>query len=103
MNILLLTCADNKEADKIVKSLLNKKLIACAKKVLVSSSFLWKGKVDSDDEVLVIMESLESKFNEIEREVRKLHSYETFVLVSLPVSKASTGVLDWIKESLGEK
>jgi periplasmic divalent cation tolerance protein len=103
MNILLLTCADNKEADKIVKSLLNKKLIACAKKTPVSSSFLWKGKVDSDDEVLVIMESLESKFNEIEKEIRQLHSYETFVLASLPVSKASAGVVDWIKESLGEK
>ena len=100
MNILFLTCADKKEANKIIKLLLNKKLVACAKKMPVSSSFLWKGKIDSDNEALVMMESIESKFDEIEKEVRKHHSYDTFVLVSLPVTKASRGVIDWIKESL---
>jgi periplasmic divalent cation tolerance protein len=100
MNILLLTCADKKEAEKISQSLFKKKLIACAKKMPVSSSFLWKGKIDSENEVLLVMESMEAKFKEIEKEVRKLHSYETFVLVSLPVNQVSTGVTEWIKEGL---
>jgi len=49
---------------------------------------------------MVVAESLESKFADIEKEVRQLHSYETFVLVSLPVDKASSGVFDWIKKEL---
>lgn len=100
MNILLLTCANRKEADKIIKSLLEKRLVVCAKRTPVSSSFLWKGKIKSGKEVMVVAESLESKFADIEKEVRQLHSYETFVLVSLPVDKASSGVFDWIKKEL---
>ena len=65
INILFLTCANKKEADKIVNLLLKKRLIACAKKMPVSSSFLWQGKIDSDKEILVMMDSLESKFNQV--------------------------------------
>lgn len=59
-----------------------------AKKTSVSSSFLWKGKKESDKEVLVIIESIGERFAKIEKEVRKLHSYETFVLLSMPVNKS---------------
>lgn len=100
MNILLLTCANEKEADKITHALLEKHLVVCIKKMPVSSSFLWKGKIGSAKEVLLLMESIESKFDKIENEVRKLHSYEAFVLVSLPVTKMSAGVANWIKENL---
>jgi periplasmic divalent cation tolerance protein len=103
MVILFLTCANEKEADKIIKSLLLKKLVVCAKKLPVSSSFLWKGKVDSSNEVMLVMDSIEEKFDAIEREVRKLHSYETPVLVSVPVNRASEGIERWMREELKEK
>jgi periplasmic divalent cation tolerance protein len=100
MIILFLTCADELEADKISESLLNKHLIVCAKKTPVSSAFFWKGKIDKADEILLVMESVEEKFEKIEDEVRKLHSYETFVLSAIPVIKTSTGVSPWLEEGL---
>lgn len=100
MNILFLTCANNKEADKIAKALLKKHLIVCAKKTPVSSSFLWQGKIDSEKEVLLIMESIESKFKQIEKQIKKLHSYDTPVLISLPISQASSGIAKWMKKEL---
>ncbi len=98
--ILLLTCANTEEADKIAKTLLEKKLVVCVKKTSVSSSFLWKGTIDTSEEVLLIMDSIEENFTSIETEIRKIHSYETFVLVSLPVSQTSQGVEAWMKEEL---
>ena len=100
MNILFLTCANNKEADKIAKTLLKKHLIVCAKKTPVYSSFLWQGKIDSGKEVLLIMDSIESKFKQIEKQIKKLHSYDTPVLISLPISQASSGVATWMKKEL---
>lgn len=41
-----------------------------------------------------------SKFEQVEQEIRKLHSYETFVLCALEVKKASAGVEKWVQESL---
>lgn len=96
--ILFLICANDKEADKISQTLLKKKLVVCAKKFPVSSSFLFKSKIDNSNEILLIMESTEEKFSEIEKEVAKIHSYETFVLFSLPVIQTTQSVKEWIKQ-----
>lgn len=100
MTLLYLTCANVQEADKIAQSLLDKRMVVCAKKLPVSSSFYWKGSIDNANEILLILETEERLFNEIEEEVRRLHSYETFVLVSIPVNKTSKGVEEWLKEGL---
>jgi len=100
MAVYYLTCADDWEADKIAKSLLKKKLIVCAKQMPVASSSLWKGKLVQDKEILLILESIEENFDKIEKEIRKLHSHETFVLYSTPV-KTTRKVEEWIREELG--
>lgn len=100
LSILFLTCANNKEADKIAVVLLEKKLVFCVKKQPVSSSSLWKGKIESSDEILLIIESLEDNFKKIDKEVSKLHSYDTYVLMALPVTQTTKDVEDWVKDEL---
>ena len=99
MAIYYLTCSDDWEADKIAKSLLIKKLIVCAKQLPVSSKSWWKGKLTEDKEILLTMESVEENFAKIEKEIKKLHSHETFVLYSIP-AKTTKKVEEWIKEEL---
>lgn len=98
--LLFLTCANLEEADKISKSLLEKKLVFCIKKTSVSSSFLWKGRINHNEEVLLIMDSIEENFEKVESEISKIHSYETFVLTSTPAIKTTDKVIDWIKKEL---
>jgi len=102
MILLFLACVDDKEAEKISQALLEKHLIVCAKKTSVSSAFFWKGKIDKTNEVLLVMETIEKNYDEIEKEVRKLHSYKTFVLSAIPVIKYSKGVEAWLKEGLNK-
>ena len=98
--LLFLTCANQKEANKISKSLLQKGLVVCIKAMPVSSTFLWQGEIDSGKEVLLVMDSVESKFKVIENQVKKLHSYDTPVLISIPVSQTSAGITSWMKKEL---
>lgn len=100
MSVILLTCSDEAEADKISESLLNKKLIACAKKLPVNSKFWWKGEIDNANEVLVILETVEEKFEEIEKEVKVHHSYETPMLFSIPIGSTTAEVNSWLEENL---
>ena len=100
MILLFLPCADDKEASKIAKMLLDNKLVACVKRIPIESAYFWQGKVKQDHETLLILESVEEKYDEIEEEVRKIHSYETFVLTAIPVVKYSEGVKEWLEESL---
>lgn len=98
--VLFLTCAKVTEADKISKTLLEKRLIVCAKRFPVSSSFLWNGKIDNADEVLLVMDSIEENFEKVRIEVAKIHSYKTFVLLSSPVTQTTKEARDWMGQEL---
>ena len=114
---LYLTCADKKEADKIARALLKKRLVACVHKVPITSDFLWQGeaqydsaepsialakegKIKSSKEVLLQMDSREDLFDQVEREVTKLHSYGTFVLEATSVTKISKKAQQWLHKEL---
>ena len=97
---LFLTCADQEEAQKIADEIIDKKLAACVRLTDVNSTYWWNGKKENSQEVMLIMESIESKFEEIETMVRGLHSYDTFVLTGYQIAKASAGVQDWVEKEL---
>lgn len=100
MIIVCLTCANDDEADKISAILLDKKLIACSKKLMIKSSFWWKGKKDKADEVLVMLETVKDKFKNIEKVVKEHHSYETPMIFSISISQTTEEVEKWLTEEL---
>jgi len=97
---LWLTCANKKEANNIAKTLLVKRLVACAKQIPVNSDFRWKNNLEHNNEVLLIMESKVDLFDKVENEVAKLHSYETFVLEASPVLKISQKAQAWLEKEI---
>ena len=103
MIILYLACADDDEAKAIGQALLEAKLIVCARRFPIQSSYWWAGKIQNDDEVLLMMESLEEKFSEIEAIVTKLHSYKEYVLTMETVDKTTPGVEQWLEEVITSK
>ena len=101
---LQLTCTDKREADKVAGILLKKHLVACIKQVPITSAFWWESKIEESNEVLLLMESKTSLFEEIEKEVGKNHSYKTFVLQAIPLLKVSNKAKLWLnKEARGDK
>lgn len=100
MVILYLTCANNEEAIKISNALLKAKLIVCARHSSISSAYWWNGKINHDNEVLIMMESREDKFSNIEKIVTELHSYDEYVLTMIPNIKTTSGVHQWLDATL---
>lgn len=98
--LLYLTCQDDFEADKISDSLLKQRLVVCIKKMNCNSSFLWNLKKNEAKEVLLVMDSEMLLFSKIESAIRKIHSYEQFVLIAVPVLKTSKGIKEWMKKEL---
>lgn len=97
---LHLTCADTEEAANIATSLLDQRLIVCAKQMPVTSKSWWRGGVEEGEEIVLVMDSVEDLFTEIETEVARLHSYEVFVLQALPLVGLSVGAQAWVEENL---
>src|SRR3989338_6242437 len=98
--LLFLSCKDIEEAGKISHCLLEKKLIICAKKIPISSYYLWKSKIESAKEVLLIMDSTEENFEKVDQEVKKLHSYKTYTLLMIKINKINSKSLKWLQNSL---
>lgn len=98
--IIFITCGSKKEADRIVDSLLRKRLIACANMISgVESRFRWKGKLDKAKEILVILKAKEKQFCEIEKEVKRIHGYEVPEIIAASVAAGSKEYLEWLSDS----
>jgi periplasmic divalent cation tolerance protein len=100
---LQLTCANHAEAANIADALLQARLITCAKRLPVESATWWRGEIDQGSEVLLVMESADDLFPDIEAEITSLHSYEVFVLQSLPILELSLAAQDWADDALVPK
>lgn len=100
---LVLTCGSWQEAQRIVDSLLEKRLIACAEMIQVESKFSWKQKINEGREIKLVMQSRSDLFDKIEAEIAKLHSYETFVLRAIPMTYVSKQATKWLEETLDDK
>ncbi len=100
-NIVLMTASTKEEAVRIVRTLLEERLIACANIMdPVSSFFWWQGKIEEEKEVLVIMKSHETLFKKLSKRVMELHSYDTPEILALPIVNGSPSYLDWMKACL---
>jgi len=101
MILVYVTCENKKEAEKIGRHLLKKRLIVCAKVAgKVESRFWWKGKIDKTDEILLFLASKEGKFDAIEKEILKLHSYEVPEILSIKVDNVHKPYLDWLRKEI---
>ena len=100
--VILITCANKKEARKIARHLVKEKLVACVNLVeKIESVFWWQGKVDSAGEVLLIIKSKKSMLHKIIRLVKLLHSYQVPEVIALPIVGGNQDYMDWINESIG--
>jgi periplasmic divalent cation tolerance protein len=98
--IVLVTCGSIAEARRIGRNLVEKKLAACANIVpRVESIYRWKGKVERAREVLVVIKTTAKRLRELEREVKRAHSYDVPEFIVLPIIAGSRNYLAWLQES----
>jgi len=99
--VVLITCPTLPEARKISRSLLQKHLAACVNihTAPVESIYRWKGKIETARERLLLIKTTTRRLKSLEREVLRLHSYETPEFLVLPISSGSRAYLRWLSES----
>ena len=98
-SVLFVTCPDMKSTEKISDALLKKKLAACVNILpIIKSEYWWKGKIKNHSEVLMIVKTKTSLYNQIEKEVKKLHPYTVPEIISFKIDKGNEDYLNWISE-----
>jgi len=99
--VIITTASTKSEATKIVRCLLEERLIACANIIgPVSSLFWWKDKIDEATEFLILMKSTRKLFDKLSARVKAIHSYEVPEILALPVLKGLPSYLSWLDANL---
>lgn len=99
--VVLVTCSSRREADRIGRALLKKRLVACVNIAgSVDSRFWWKGALDTARETVIMAKTTERRFPGVEKEVRRLHSYDVPEIIALPIIRGSAAYLDWIRDNV---
>jgi periplasmic divalent cation tolerance protein len=99
--VVFMTAANRDEAVRLAEMMVAARLAACVQILPeMESVYRWQGKIERQQEVLVIAKTAASKFEKLEREVRAIHSYDTPEIVALPLTAASSPYLEWLKTSI---
>jgi periplasmic divalent cation tolerance protein len=100
--VVLVTCGSMKEARKIARGVVGKKLAACVNigTAKVESVYWWKGKVETGREFLLVMKTTAARLKALEKEVKKLHSYDVPEFVVLEIAAGSREYLRWVEQSV---
>jgi periplasmic divalent cation tolerance protein len=100
--VVLVTCASAAQARMIACALIERRLVACGNvlEAPMQSVYRWKGRVESAKEFLLVLKTSRKRFAAVEREVRRLHTYEVPEIMALPVASGSRDYLKWISESV---
>ena len=96
-NIVYVTTKNEEEARKIANNLLEKRLVACANFFPIKSLYWWKGKIEKDNEVAIIMKTQKRNIKSIVTEVKELHSYDVPCIEFLSIEAGNPDYLEWIK------
>ena len=100
MILVYITCDSVEQAESIGEGIMKKKLCACVNIFEnMQSMFFWPpktGRIDKSKEVVLILKSIKSKYDEIEKEVSILHSYDVPCIFAIPVISVADSYWDWL-------
>lgn len=100
--VVLVSRGKTSEARRIARAAVKSKLAACVNLLFtpVESVFRWQGKVEITREYLLVMKTVADRLPELQRLVKRLHSYDLPEFIVLPIVDGSSEYLEWLVESV---
>lgn len=98
--VILITAPNKDAATKISKTLLESKMAACVNIISsIHSLYTWEGKINQDEEVLLMIKTRRDLFDEqFINVVKTVHPYDVPEIIALPIIAGSNDYLEWIDD-----
>ncbi|MDX6404743.1 MAG: periplasmic divalent cation tolerance protein [Blastocatellia bacterium] len=99
--VVLMTTPNRQEAVRIAEMLVSARLAACVQILpQIQSVYRWQGEVERASEVLLLAKTTSGRFDELDRAVKEIHSYDTPEIVALPVTSISGPYRKWLQAAI---
>jgi len=93
------TVANADEAARLVRELLERRLVACGTILPGARSlYRWDARIADESEVVVLLKTHRARLDAIEVAFGELHPYKLPELIALPVAAGLPKYLDWIAD-----
>jgi periplasmic divalent cation tolerance protein len=95
--VVFTTVASDEEAVKLIRELLDRRLIACGTLFPGARSlYRWQGKVADESEVVLMLKTRSARLDSLRDAFGELHPYKVPELLGLPVDAGLEKYLEWI-------
>jgi periplasmic divalent cation tolerance protein len=100
--VVLSTVAKAEDAERIGRALVEGGLAACVNVLPgVTSIYRWKGKLESEEERLLIIKTRADRFEALREALVALHPYEVPEVLALAVAAGHAPYLEWLDAGVG--
>jgi periplasmic divalent cation tolerance protein len=100
--VVLSTCPTPAVATELARALVEQGHAACVNVLpAVRSIYRWQGKVQSDEEALLVIKTTAGRFRELREALVARHPYEVPEVVALRVADGHHPYLDWLADPDG--
>ncbi|XP_062979634.1 protein CutA isoform X2 [Elgaria multicarinata webbii] len=101
LSAAFVTCPNQTVAREIARAVVEKRLAACVNIVpQITSIYEWKGKVEEDSEVLLMIKTRSSRVSALADFVRSVHPYEVAEVIAVPIQEGNPPYLKWVAENV---
>lgn len=99
--LILVTVPDKTTAETIAERLVTEKLAACVNIIPgITSIYRWKGEIEKDGELLLLIKSISSKSEDVADAVNELHPYDLPEFIEIQPDGGSVQYLSWIRNEV---
>jgi len=100
-NLVLTTAGSDEQAESIARALVDRRLAACVNIVHgVCSVYRWEGRVNREEEKLLLIKTAERLVPELVQAIREIHTYEIPEILALPIGHGDPDYLGWLSGEL---
>lgn len=100
--VVFMTSANADEARRIANELVERQLAACVQILPeIESVYRWNGEVQRETELLLLAKTTAAQFDDLERVVREIHSYDTPEIVAVKMAHVSEPYRAWLVDNVG--
>lgn len=94
--MLYVPCGSEDEAMSLARSLIEKRLIACANVYESRSLYRWEGKLAEEREHVLICKTARSRAEAAQREIRQSHSYDVPCIIQIEPASVNHEYTKWV-------
>ncbi len=94
------SCPDNDSAIALAQRIIKGKVAACVNVLpSVTSIYEWKDEVKQDSEILLLIKTTKSRYEDLQALICESHPYELPEVIAVPISDGLPEFLSWIDDT----